>query len=107
MIGNSNEFNLPCFSRYLIDCTTIEGTLGGEGIASSGFSSKQDADAEVEDKARASISGDFQPIRFRSGQRSDIRTESLSLCLFGLLKSPAEPADLKLEVEMAFFCKAP
>jgi hypothetical protein len=47
----------------------MDGTLGGEGIGSSGFSSKQDADADVEDKVRASSNCDFQPIDFCSGHR--------------------------------------
>ena len=87
----------------------MDGTLGGEGISSSGFSSKQDADADVEDKVRASSNCDFQPIDFCSGHRSDMRTESLSLCLLGLQKylSMDELADFKLEVETEFFCKAP
>jgi hypothetical protein len=87
----------------------MDGTWGGEGIGNTGFSSKQDADADVEDKVRASSNCDFHPTDFCSGHRSDMRTESLSLCLFGLLKSLSmdELADFKLEVEAEFFCKAP
>lgn len=34
----------------------MDGTFGGDGIGSCGFSNRHDADADVEDKVRASIS---------------------------------------------------
>ena len=55
---------IPCFSRYFIDCTTMDGTWEADGIGKSGFSNKHDADADVEDNVRASKSCDLQTLRF-------------------------------------------
>ena len=87
----------------------MDGTWGGQGMGSSGFSSKHDADADVEYNVRASRSRDFHPTLVRTPccwYKSDIRKESLSLCLFACFDSPPsweEPADRKLKDEAEFF----